>query len=460
MYDLNDTISAPASPAPGENTIAKSVIRISGSKTFTLLDDLFGIKINKRCAKTKTVQLQKNICIELAVYGFIGPNSYTGEDLAELHFFAPACIVELVLQKLLRNSRLAEPGEFTLRAYLSGRIDLAQAEAVAQIVSSSNNAQLAAAEKLLAGSLSEKISLIRTSILDILSLIEAGLDFSGEDIEFIPQKKAAKTIGSIKKQLEDILTGSIRYEEMIDLPSVGMAGAPNAGKSSLLNTLLGRQRSIVSGTEATTRDVLTGILPLEKNRIALFDCAGLSPASGKISLLDKLAQQTAAEALKNADIVLFCVDMTKEDFSEDISVLNLIDSTETIYIAAKCDLDDQYKENITRLNNTFNAYFIPASSVDLTGIEQLKIAIDDRIVRLKHASSQADEFIAINQRHRAAVENAIINLDEALAELELKNEEVVSMLLRSAYQTIGGLEREDIDHQVLERIFSTFCIGK
>jgi len=247
---------------------------------------------------------------------------------------------------------------------------------------------------------------------------------------------------------------------MIDLPSVGLAGAPNAGKSSLLNTLLGRQRSIVSNTEATTRDILTGILPLEKNRIALFDCAGLSPASDKTSLLDKLAQQTAAEALKNADIVLFCVDMTKDDLSEDTSVLNLINSKEIIYIAAKCDLDDQYQKNISRLNNSFNTEFIAVSSLDFTGIEQLKTAIDDRIVQLKHASSQADEFIAINQRHRAAVENAVANLDEALAELQLKNEEVVSMLLRSAYQTIGGLEREDIDQQVLERIFSTFCIGK
>jgi len=460
VYDLNDTITAPASPVPGENNIARSVIRISGQKAFTLLDNLFGIKINKRCTKTKTVQLQKNICIELTAYGFLGPNSYTGEDLVELHFFAPACITELVLKKLLENSRLAEPGEFTLRAYLSGRIDLAQAEAVAQIVSSSNTAQLAAAEKLLAGRLSEKIALIRTNILDILSLIEAGLDFSGEDIEFISQKNAAQTIEKIKKQLIDILTSSIRYEEMIDLPSVGLAGAPNAGKSSLLNTLLGRQRSIVSNTQATTRDVLTGVLTLEKNRIALFDCAGLSAAPVKASLLDTLAQQAAAEALKNADIVLFCIDITKHNFSEDLALLNLVNSENIIYVAAKCDLDDQYQKNMDRLNDYFGAEFIPVSSVDLTGIEQLKIAIDDHILQLKHASSQADEFIAINQRHRSAVENAITNLDEALAELELKNEEVVSMLLRSAYQTIGALEREDIDQKVLERIFSSFCIGK
>ncbi|MBN1456919.1 MAG: 50S ribosome-binding GTPase, partial [Sedimentisphaerales bacterium] len=353
MYDLSDTITAPAAPSLGENTIAKSVIRISGPKALILLDDIFDIKINKRCAKTKTVRLQKNICIDLTAYGFIAPNSYTGEDLAELHFFAPACLVELVLEKLLQNSRLAGPGEFTLRAYLNGRIDLAQAEAVAQIVSSSNTAQLAAAEKLLAGSLSQKISLIRNNILDILSLIEAGLDFSGEDIEFVSQKNAVKTIETIKDQLNDILNNSIRYEEMIDLPSVGLAGAPNAGKSSLLNTLLGRQRSIVSDTRATTRDVLTGTLSLEKNRIALFDCAGLSPASGQTSLLDNIAQQAAAEALKNADIVLFCIDMTKDDFSDDISVLNLIESKEIIYIAAKCDLDKQYKKSITRLNNAF-----------------------------------------------------------------------------------------------------------
>ncbi len=460
MYDLNDTITAISTVSVARETIAKSIVRISGAKSFTMLDEIFGIKVNGRGIITQTVELAEGVSVDFAVYTFTAPNSYTAENLAELHFFGPGCVVELVLARLLKKARLAGPGEFTLRAYLNGKIDLTQAEAVSQIVSSSNRTQLAAAEKLLAGKLSEKISTIRSGILGALSLIEAGLDFSEEDIEFISRKQALKTITEIKTNLEEILNSSIRYEEMIDLPSAGLAGASNAGKSSLINALLGSQRSIVSETEATTRDILTGILELEKNRLAIFDCAGLYRHTENLELLDKLTQDAAIEALKSCDMVLLCVDITKDDLTEDISIKKHIENDNILYVATKCDLAGDVESKLAKLNSAFGAEFIATSSVSPDGAQALKTLIDARVTQLRETSTEIDELVTINQRHKAAVQSAIANLQDAHAEIEQGNEEVVSMLLRSALETLGGLEREDVDEQVLDRIFSTFCIGK
>ncbi len=460
MYNLNDTITAISTASVTQGTVAKSIVRISGADAFTLLNEVFGIKVKGRGVTTQSIELTEGVNVDFAVYTFAAPNSYTAENLAELHFFAASCVVELVLEMLLKTARLAGPGEFTLRAYLNGKVDLTQAEAVSQIVSSSNRTQLAAAEKLLAGKLSEKITAIRNALLDCLSLIEAGLDFSEEDIEFISRKQALKTTTEIKINLEEILNSSIRYEEMIDLPSAGLAGASNAGKSSLINALLGTQRSIVSETEATTRDILTGILELEKNRLAIFDCAGLYRHTESLSLLDKLTQDAAIEALKSCDMVLLCVDITKNDLTEDLSIKKHIENKEIIYAATKCDLADDIESKLAKLNSAFGAEFIATSSVSPDGAQALKTLIDARTTSLRETSTEIDELITINQRHKATVQSAIASLQEAHTEIEQGNEEVVSMLLRSAHETLGGLEREDVDEQVLDRIFSTFCIGK
>lgn len=460
LYNLNDTITAISTASVTQGTIAKSIVRISGPEAFTLLNEVFAIKVNSRKITNHSVELTEGVNVDFAIYTFTSPNSYTAENLAELHFFAAGCVVELVLEKLLQKARLAGPGEFTLRAYLNGKVDLTQAEAVSQIVSSSNRTQLAAAEKLLSGKLSEKIAVIRDRILDTLSLIEAGLDFSEEDIEFVSRKQALQTVTEIKAGLEEILNGSIHYEEMIDLPSAGLAGASNAGKSSLINTLLGTRRSIVSETEATTRDILTGILELDKNWLAIFDCAGLYRHSDKLSLLDKLAQDAAIEALKSCDMVLFCVDITKEDLAEDVSIKKHIKNKQIIYVATKCDLADDVEAKLRKLNTAFDAKFIATSSTSNDGTEPLRTVIDTRITKLREMSSEIDEFVTINQRHKATVQNAIANLKDAHTEIDQDNEEVVSMLLRAAHESLGGLEREDVDEQVLDRIFSTFCIGK
>ena len=316
-----------------------------------------------------------------------------------------------------------------------------------------------AAEKLLSGQLSLTTAQIRSQIIDCLSLIEAGLDFSGEDIEFITKEDALERLADIKKKLRELLAGSIRYESVIDLPAVGIAGAPNAGKSSLVNKLLGSERSIVSDESKTTRDVLTGLLELEHSKCVLFDCAGLMPEPDNI--LDELAQQAAIEAIRNSAVVVFCVDISKPNWSEDISIRKLIEPKILIPVATKCDLvpAKALSAHLAELNKIFAAKFIPVSAKTGSGLDQLRDVIDSQLIS---GQTYTESPLAITTRHKQAVNEAIANLNDAIRELSAGNDEVAAMMLRATYQGIGSIEQHEpaVDEQILEQIFSRFCIGK
>jgi tRNA modification GTPase len=464
MYDINDTVTAISSPSTGIGTVAKYIIRVSGPRALIILEGIFQPQeeIAKRGIVTGKIRIDAELEIEATVYTFFGPASYTGEDLAEIHVFAAQVVAQQILAGLLDEARLAGPGEFTLRAYLNGKMDLSQAEAVAEIVAGSNELQLTAAQKLLSGKLGQTAGDIRHQLLDILSLIEAGLDFAGEDIEFITSQKVVETIDGIQNQLAQLLEGSIRCEEEIHLPAVGLAGAPNAGKSSLLNTLLGKDRSIVSGQPATTRDVLTGVLQLERCSCAIFDCAGLAPQEGAAGVLDTLARQAATEALNGAQLVLLCVDAAKGDYAEDVAVAGCLQPRELVFIATKCDLlgPEQMNQKAAELNRLFDTQFVATSALTGDGLDGLRRLVDSAVVRARAGAPEAADRIAITERHRRVVLEATKNLEDAARQINTGNDEVAAMLLRAAFKELGGLEREDVDEAVLERIFSNFCIGK
>jgi tRNA modification GTPase len=404
--------------------------------------------------------------IDAKLYLFRAPHSYTGDDVAEIHLYTNRAVTEAVVGNLLSmraGIRTAEPGEFTARAYLNGKIDLAQAEAVNEIIVSSNEYQLAAAEKLLEGRLAETTADLRANLMDCLSLIEAGLDFSGEDIEFISRPEAVRRLAQIRDRLEQLLAGSISCESLIDLPAVGIAGAPNAGKSSLLNKLLGKARSIVSSKQKTTRDVLTGLWTLPHCQCVLFDCAGLLTDADNI--LDELAQEAAIEALRNSDVVIFCADISKSDWSADLAIRKLINPKARVPVATKCDLLDEevLRDRLAELNELFGEVFTPISSQTGAGIELLQTAIDSKLTEepdIPRASA-----VALTARHRKAVTEAIENTGGAIDELKAGNDEVAAMMLRATYQSVCDLESSaggpaPVDEQILEQIFSRFCIGK
>jgi tRNA modification GTPase len=354
---------------------------------------------------------------------------------------------------------MASPGEFTARAYLNGKIDLAQAEAVCEIIMGSNKFQIDAAQKLLAGRLSETTIKARENLMDCISLIEASLDFSGEDIEFITHEQAAERLAAIKAQLEQLISSCIGCETVIDLPSVAIAGAPNAGKSSLLNKLLGTERSIVSPQRKTTRDVLTGVLELKTGNCVLFDCAGLTAQANDI--LDELAQQAAIEAIRSSSMVLYCVDVSKTDWAEDILIRKLINAEVLLPVATKADLliGENLKTQLAKLEELFGFEFLPISSTTGTGIDSLREDISEKLVKLMSPATEAVS-VALTERHKRAVEDAIENIAEAIKELEDDNDEVAAMMLRAAIQSLSGIEHEHIDEKLFDRIFSRFCIGK
>ena len=540
MYDLNDTIVAVSSPTSG----ARVIVRITGPETIETCKQIFTspVSIRRRTTEkrrgtrlvTGSVAIDAELKIDAQLYMFFAPHSYTGDYVAEIHIHTNPAVTEVLIGNLLgKGLRMAGPGEFTARAYLNGKIDLSQAEAVNEIIVSSNAFQLAAAEKLLSGRLSETTAKVRSTMMDCLSLIEAGLDFSAEDIELETTAEVIERLLGVKEQLEQLLSGSIRYESLIDLPAVGIAGAPNAGKSSLLNTLLGKERSIVSHKRKTTRDVLTAICTLAHCRCVLFDCAGLvicpdpiREPTGKVSngadnVLDELAQQAAIEALRNSAVVVFCVDISKDqrpktrdarrksqDFglwTEEIGLWSLVwslGSVGLIPVATKCDLVSEHvlSNRLAELNELFGpatkstpanrfssmdnktehnkedfgAGFLVTSAETGAGLDLLRESIDKKIIELepgfKTSKSGASPLfestqssVGLTVRHQQAVTEAIENVNESIGELRAGNNEVTAMMLRAAYQAVSGIESVTgghVDEQILEQIFSSFCIGK
>jgi len=308
-----------------------------------------------------------------------------------------------------------------------------------------------------------------------------------------------------------LLSGGISYEAVIDLPAVGIAGAPNAGKSSLLNKLLGRQRSIVSDEQKTTRDVLTGLLTLRHCRCVLFDCAGLMQLPANV--LDELAQQAAIEAIQKSSVVIFCVDISKPDWAEDIAIRELIGPEVLIPVATKSDLlsKDESAKRLIKLNNIFETRFLATSAEADAGVQPLKDTIDRRLIELAphqlhpkgglNPSVKAgllppdnwcgvalpEGMLCITARHRQRAREAIEDITESIRELkagprrfaspapassdasrgggqiEAAGDEVTAMMLRAAYQAVSNIESASggsIDERILDNIFSRFCIGK
>lgn len=481
MYELDDTIVAVSSPTSDNRVI----IRVTGPGTLKKVNQVFAPHIGEKAGLfSGSLAVGSGLELDAKLYFFSAPASYTGQTLAEIHIHTNSSVTEALLGRLLARGlgapkrekgrlgnplRLAGPGEFTARAYLNGKIDLAQAEAVNEIIVGSNRFQLAAAEKILSGSLAETTEKIRTCLLNLLSLVEAGLDFSGEDIEFITVEEAAGELAQIKAKLEQLSAGRYADESVVDLPDVGVAGAPNAGKSSLVNKLLGRARSIVSATRRTTRDVLTGVLGLTHARCVLFDCAGLT--AQPTNIIDELAQEAAIKALQNSLAVVFCVDVSRPDWAEDIATRKLIEPHVLIPVATKSDLlsEKVLTSQLDRLGELFAADFLPTSARTDLGLERLKKTIDKRIIEQALPAAKRDmqygpgdrmHAVTLTARHRHAVAEAIENIDQCVKELKAGNDELAAMLLRAAYQGISDIDRYSIDERILDNIFARFCIGK
>jgi tRNA modification GTPase len=470
MYSTEDTIAAVSSPSLLPGQAGRTILRISGDKAFSIFDGRFSIFCfdnnlkeppHSRGIYPFRVHLSEGIRAEGMAYCFIAPVSYTGQDLVELHLTAAQPVAELFFQGILNAGiRQAGPGEFTQRAYLNGKFDLSQAEAVMHLVAAGSQSQITAAQRLLGGGLALKTSWISNSLLELLSLLEAGLDFPEEDIEFISPQQACGKIKLLSSQIQNLLDGAVRCEELMDLPSVGLAGLPGAGKSSLMNTLTASQRSLVSDSPATTRDILTELLELPGGRCVLFDCAGLKEQNA--DTLDQLANQAALGALQSAAAVIFCVDMTSHNLQDAAALFRQLGAKTCIAIGTKADKFDEHQIQQThqKLKDLFGIDFLLTSAATGDGLESLKNRLAETLLSVLSGRDEADPQIAINLRHRQRLESALKQLTQVAEEIYNGNSEVAALLLRQTRQELAGLEHEHIDERILDVIFSKFCIGK
>ncbi|MCF7972207.1 MAG: tRNA uridine-5-carboxymethylaminomethyl(34) synthesis GTPase MnmE [Phycisphaerae bacterium] len=457
MFDLSDTVCAVASGQDAQ----RSIVRVTGDRALSWCGSLLRdpIELTRNGLVLTQVAAAEDLWIDAAVYVFLAPKSYTGQTLIELHVTAPSVLIHALLDRLLSlGIRQAGPGEFTARAYLNGKIDLAQAEAVNDVISGTNSLQLAAAERLLSGSLSKRIQQLQADLLDLMSLLEAGMDFSEDDIEFVTRDQAQDRVRSILTGMQQLLDQSQRNETLAHLPSVGIAGVPNAGKSSLFNALLGQDRSVVSNKHKTTRDVLAHRFGLPGGDCVLFDCAGLIQRPDHV--LDQLAQQAAVESLRHCHLVLFCADVTKSDWAEDLAVFDLIPECPVTVVPTKIDLlvPDRRMTQVALLKSAFNKPAHPVSSLTREHLEDLTTLMD-QILFESQTAAQGPDMTLLTARHRHMLSQAIESMQDAEELLSHGMDDVACMTLRATYQSLGHVEQH-VDEQVLATIFSRFCIGK
>jgi len=375
------------------------------------------------------------------IYFFASPRSYTGEDLVEFHVPGNPLLARMLLdQFVIAGARHAEPGEFTARAYFCGRIDLAEAEGVAATVAAHGEAELRAARQLMAGELSARLRGPMDSLADTLALVEAGIDFSDEGVSFIAGDELVRRLDQIDALLDELTKNSARFEPLTHEPTFVLVGRPNAGKSTLLNALAGRDRAIVSPIAGTTRDVLSAEVRLRRGLVRVIDVAGLDEQLDTPVADDVIEHQMNAQARRavaSADLVLLVVDAT--------------DDRPAIEVGRPADLIVETKSDLA-----VGARPHAVSARTGAGMESLREELD----RLAFGRSAASSTLALNARHRAAIAEARASLSRALHIAHAAGAELIALELRDALDALGRVLGQVTPDDVLGRVFATFCIGK
>jgi tRNA modification GTPase len=447
-----DTIAAVATPS---GVGAVSIIRVSGPQAFLAADKIFVGKAEISSAQSHTIHYGKivngddSFIDDVLVSVFHKPNSYTGEDSIEINTHGNPLICKKILELLLdKGVRLAEPGEFTKRAFLNNKIDLAQAEAVVDIINSRTDASLRGARNQLDGILSKKVQELRSSLIDASSFVELELDFAEEDLEFINRQDLLNRINRIIEEIEELLETYTFGKTLRDGINVALVGKPNVGKSSLLNYILKESRAIVSHIPGTTRDIIREDVSIDGILFRLYDTAGIRLSDDEI---EKEGVERSRDAVKNSDIVLL-MDDVEQNGSKDIydELLTLSSNRKIIKVLNKIDLITDYKKKSADV-------FISALTGD--GINSLF----EKLKETAFGSSNYSEKSAIvsNVRHFQCLKEAKNHLENSLKSVENKlSGEFISLDLRNAANSLGEIIGEVTSDDILNNIFMKFCIGK
>lgn len=459
----HDTICALAT-ANGIGAIG--IIRISGDDAIPVSAKIFDGK-NLEKAQSHTVHYGfikdgDEVIDEVMISVFKAPKTFTAEDSVEISFHGSPHIAKKILEVLIKNgARMAKAGEFTMRAFMNGRIDLSQAESIADLIASENEASRKVALNQLKGGITHEISFLRTDLLNFVSLIELELDFAEEDVEFADRTALNQLLDKIETKLNSLIE-SFQYGNAIkNGTAVAIIGKPNAGKSTLLNALLKEERAIVSNIAGTTRDTIEEILHIKGHAFRLIDTAGLRETADEI---EAIGVKKAKEKVENANILVYLADAATENFSEDIEMIKSLqrDDLKLIICATKIDevSPNQYElvENIFRKEISQDFDFITISAVENQNMQDLK---DELSSYVEHLKSEESNVVITNQRHFEALGKSLDAVNKVKEAITFQiSTELLAYELRNALEHLGEISGEVTNDEVLGNIFSKFCIGK
>lgn len=471
----NETIAAIAT-ALSDSGIG--IVRISGENAIYIIDSIFRSAAGRRIlTKVQShtihygyiVDSNENVIDEVMVAVMKAPRSYTTEDTVEINCHGGVLVMQKVLEAVLHaGARLAQPGEFTKRAFLNGRIDLSRAEAVIDVIHSQNEYALSSSVSQLKGQLSNKIHTLREDILYQIAFIESALDDPEHiSLDGYPEQLAGKVTG-FEKEIQKLLATADNGRLIKEGISTVIVGKPNAGKSSLLNMLLGEDRAIVTEIAGTTRDALHETINLHGISLNMIDTAGIHETQ---DVVEKIGVERAKKYAAEADMILYVVDASEDLDEDDQEIISLLNGKKAIILLNKSDLEnkiteDVLKEKLYELKNHDNIEDIKilrTSTIDPSsensGMDELEETIRNMFFEgeLKHNN----ELVVTNLRHKEALQDALNSLK--LVERSIEDgmpEDFYSIDLTSAYASLGKIIGEEVDEDVVNEIFSKFCMGK
>jgi len=458
MKFSDDTITA-ISTATGNSGI--SIIRISGRNAYDIAQKIYkGKNISFSDIKNKTIRyghiidaVSGNIIDEVLISRMDAPNTYTGENVVEINAHGGATVAGKVLKTVLdAGARLAQPGEFTKRAFLNSRIDLIQAEAVMDVINAKTDYSLSAAQERLTGHLSENINSIKNILLDALSYIGVGIEYPEYDIEETEQENILSLLNNACDKLDKLYNSYKKGQILNEGLKVAIVGKPNVGKSLLLNDLTNSDRSIVTDIPGTTRDIVSEMINIGGIPIKIIDTAGIRQSENKV---EQIGISRSIDAIKKAQVVIFVLDISRKWDKEDEEILSLLKNKDTIYVANKNDL--KFDADIIKRLKDYDIIYISALTKE--GIEKVEEKIKE-YSGLK-AEDVINEAIVANVRHENLIKNALISLKSAIDGIE--DNTVIDMAeidIKDCLDCIYEITGQAIDDDIIDRIFANFCLGK
>ena len=446
-----ETIAAIATP-PGEGAI--SVIRISGHEAFSIAQKIFTGPVYNYATHTahygKILDKEGETIDSVLLLIMKNPKSYTGEDSVEISCHGGSLVTQKVLQRIYEaGARPAKPGEFSLRAYLNGKIDLAQAEAVQQLIHAKNELALQAAENQLDGSLSKKIAEFQDNLTGIAAVLEASVDFPEEGLSFATIEELCQSLEEVYAQMEH-LHATFHHGKILHAGiSLCLLGSPNVGKSSLMNALLGKERAIVTEIAGTTRDLLEEELRLGNLHFRLIDTAGIRATH---EVVEQEGIRRSQKMMQEADLILLLLDASRSLSENDEKLLNAVPPAKTILVWNKIDLKTSYAP--ISWPST-----VAISAKEKIGMEHLRAAIEKLV--WKNGPPSKEEVAITQLRHHTALQNAMERCKTVITGLKQGvSPELATSDLRSALNELGTIIGTNVTEDILSSIFSKFCLGK